>query len=88
MQENKPDSRNSTISLNGKLSGKESACQCRRHRFDPWSGRAHKMQSNKALACAIITEARALEPVLSNKRRYCNEKHVHAKKRVAPTGYN
>ena len=21
------------------LSGKESACQCRRHRFDPWSGK-------------------------------------------------
>ena len=76
MQENKPDSRNSTISLNRKLSGKEFACQCRRQRFDPSSGRAHKMQSNKALACAIITVAHTLEPALCNKRRYCNEKHV------------
>ena len=76
-QENKPDSRNSTIALNRKLSGKESACQCRRHRFDPWSGRAHKTQSNKALPCGISTEAHALEPLLSNKRKYCNEKHVH-----------
>ena len=28
------------------LSGKESACQCRRHGYDPWSRRFHKPQSN------------------------------------------
>ena len=25
--------------LSGWLSGKESACQCRRHGFDPWTGK-------------------------------------------------
>ena len=32
------------------LSGKESACQCRRHRCDPWSRRFHKPQSNQVCA--------------------------------------
>ena len=30
------------------LSGKESACQCRRHQFNPDLGRSHMPQSNGA----------------------------------------
>ena len=33
------------------LSGKQAACQCQRHGFDPWSGKIpHVVQSNKAHA--------------------------------------
>ena len=37
------------------LSDKESACQCRRHRFDPWSGKIpHAME--QLSPCATTTE--------------------------------
>lgn len=40
------------------LSGKESACYCRRRRFDPSTGGSHMPRSNKAR----IVEPNALEP--------------------------
>ena len=42
-----------------RFNGKESACQCRRHRFDPWSGKnPHAMGATKPMhhsywACAL-----------------------------------
>ena len=39
------------------LNGKESSCQCRRHIFDPWSGRSHAFEQ---LSPYITT----IEPVL------------------------
>ena len=30
------------------LSGKESACQCRRHLFYPWLGRSHVLRNNQS----------------------------------------
>ena len=37
------------------LSDKESACQCRRHRFDPWSGKIlHAVE--QLSPCATTTE--------------------------------
>ena len=35
------------------FSGKESTCQCRRNRFNPWSGRSHMLWSNSACACEL-----------------------------------
>ena len=49
----------SLIGLPGWLSGKESSCQCRRHGFDPWSGkistshRATKPACHSCWACAL-----------------------------------
>ena len=42
------------------LSGKESTCQCRRHRFDPWSGKIpHAVEQ-------LSSWATTLEPVLQS----------------------
>ena len=43
------------------LSGKKSACQCRRHRFDHWSGGSHIPWSSWAHAWATTIEP-VLEP--------------------------
>ena len=56
------------------LSGKESACQCRRHRFDPWSGRIPHA-SEQLIVCHNYW-ACALEPMVP-KRSQCNEKPTH-----------
>ena len=37
------------------LSGKESACQCRRHRFDPWSQKVPHTMEQLSL-CVTTTE--------------------------------
>ena len=55
------------------LSGKESACQCRRHTFDPWSRRippAVEQQSHNSRACA-------LEPRNNTKPTCCNYWNPH-----------
>ena len=60
---------------------KPHSCQCRRHRFDPWSEKNPHATEQLSL-CNAITEPschnyrspRALEPVLSKKRGYHNEK--------------
>ena len=61
------------------LSGKESTCQCRRHRFNPWSRKtphccgAAKTVYHNCWACArtqesqLLEEPRNLEPSLWNK---------------------
>ena len=40
----------------GWLSGKESTCQCRRHRFDTWSGKIPHAKEKLSL-CAITMES-------------------------------
>ena len=58
------------------LSGKESACQCRRHGFDPWSGKI--LHAREQLSLWATTT----EPVL------CNEKPAHSTWRVASAQHN
>ena len=48
-------------------SGWESACQCRGHGFEPWSGRIPHATEQLG-PWATITEPARLEPVLHNKR--------------------
>ena len=48
-------------------SGWESACQCKGHGFEPWSGRIPHAAERLGL-WATITEPARLEPVLCNKR--------------------
>ena len=43
------------IGLPWQLSGKESACQCRRHRFNPRSGKIPHAPEQLSL-CALISE--------------------------------
>ena len=48
-------------------SGWESACQCRAHRLEPWSGKIPHAAEQLG-PWATITEPARLEPVLRNKR--------------------
>ena len=58
------------------LNGEGSACQCRRHRFDPWFPKIpHAME--QLSPGDIATEPERLEPVLRNERSHCNEKPAH-----------
>ena len=60
------------------VSGKEFTCQCRRHRFDPWSTKIpHAAEHNSWVqepGNHDYWSPYALEPVLPNKRSHRNEK--------------
>ena len=57
-------------------SGWESACQCRGHGFEPWSGKIpHAAEQLGQWATA--TEPARLEPVLRNKRGRDSERPMH-----------
>ena len=57
-------------------SGWESACQCRAHGFEPWSGKIPHAAERLGL-WATITEPARLEPVLRNKRGRDSERPAH-----------
>ena len=57
-------------------SGWESACQCREHGFEPWSGKIpHAVE--KLGPWATIAEPACLEPVLRSGRGRDNERPAH-----------
>ena len=60
------------------LSGQESSCQYRRHKFDPWSGKMSHARE-QLTPVATSTEPRALEP----QRSHRNEKPVRHNSRKA-----
>ena len=57
-------------------SGWESACRCRGHGFEPWSGRIPHA-AEQLRPWATITEPARLEPVLHNKRGRYSERPAH-----------
>ena len=57
-------------------SGWESACRCRGHGFEPWSGKIPHAAEQLG-PCATTTEPARLEPVLHNKRGRDGERPVH-----------
>ena len=57
-------------------SGWESACQCRGHRFKPWSGKIPHAAEQLG-PWATTTEPARLEPVLCNKRGHDSERPAH-----------
>ena len=57
-------------------SGWESACQCRGHGFESWSGRIPHAAEQLG-PWATTTEPARLEPVLRNKRGHDSERPVH-----------
>ena len=57
-------------------SGWESACQCRGHGFEPWSGKIPHAAEQLG-PWATNTEPACLEPVLHNKRGRDSERPVH-----------
>ena len=57
-------------------SGWESACQCRGHGFEPWSGKIPHA-TEQLSPWATITEPARLEPVLRNKRGRDGERPAH-----------
>ena len=56
--------------------GWESACQCRGHEFEPWSGKIPHAAEQLG-PWATITEPAHLEPVLHNKRGRDSERPAH-----------
>ena len=64
-------------------SGWESACQCRGHGFEPWSGRIPHAAEQLG-PWATITEPARLEPVLHNKRGRDNERPAHRNEEWPP----
>ena len=57
-------------------SGWESACQCRGHGFEPWSGKIPHA-TERLGPWATTTEPAHLEPVLRNKRGHNSERPAH-----------
>ena len=76
-----------TLGLPWWRSGWESACQCRGHGFEPWSGKIpHAME--QLGPWATTTEPARLEPVLRNKRGRDSERPRAPRQRVAPACRN
>ena len=68
-------------------SGWESACQCRGHGFEPWSGKIPHAAEQLGL-WATITEPACREPVLRNKRGRNSERPAHHDEEWPPTCRN
>ena len=64
-------------------SGWESACQCRGHGFEPWSGKIPHVAEQLG-PWATITEPAHLEPVLHNKRGRDSDRPVHHDEEWSP----
>ena len=64
-------------------SGWESACQCRGHAFEPWSGKIPHAAEQLG-PWATITEPVRLEPVLRNKRSRDSERPTHCDEEWPP----
>ena len=64
-------------------SGWESACQCKGHRFEPWSGKIPHAAEQLG-PWATTTEPARLEPVLRNKRGRDSERPAHREEEWPP----
>ena len=64
-------------------SGWESACQCRGHGFEPWSGKIPHA-TERLGPWATVTEPVCLEPVLRNKRGRDSERPAHRDEEWSP----
>ena len=64
-------------------SGWESACQCRGHGFEPWSGKIPHAVEQLGL-WATTTEPAHLEPMLRNKRGRDSERPAHRNEEWPP----
>ena len=64
-------------------SGWESACRCRRHGFEPWSGKIPHAAEQLG-RWATTTEPAHLEPVLCNKRGHDSERPAHCDEEWPP----
>ena len=68
--------KNRDLGLPWWCSGWESACQCRGHGFEPWSGKIPHAAEQLG-PWATITDPARLEPVLRNKRGCDSERPAH-----------
>ena len=64
-------------------SGWESACQCRGHGFEPWSGKIPRATEQLRL-CATTADPARLEPVLRNERGCHGERPAHCDEEWPP----
>ena len=77
------DIKMSIVGLPWWRSGWESACQCRGHRFEPWSGKIPHAAGQLG-PWATITEPARLEPELRNKRGRNNARPAHRDEEWSP----
>ena len=75
--------KNGWIGLPWWRSGWESACQCRGHGFEPWSGKIPHA-AERLGPWATIAEPVRLEPVLHNKRGRDSERPAHCDEEWPP----
>ena len=75
-QKDRQNQKDETYGLPWWRSGWESACQCRAHGFEPWSGKIPHAAEQLG-PWATTTEPARLEPVLRNKRGRDSERPVH-----------
>ena len=75
--------KNSVPGLPWWRSGWESACQCRGHGFEPWSGKIPHAAEQLGL-WTTTTEPARLEPVLRNKRGRDSERPAHCDEEWPP----
>ena len=72
------------------LGGEESACQCRRHRFDPWSEKIPYAPEQLSPCTTTIEPVlwssgdATAEPMLHGRRSHCNERPVHHDQKRSP----
>ena len=77
------DVKNETFGLPWWRSGWESACQCRGHGFEPWSGKIPHATEQLG-PCATTTEPARVELVLLNKRGRDSERPAHSDEEWPP----
>ena len=70
----------STGRLPGWFSGKETACQCRRHGFNPWSGKIAQA-SEQQNPCATTIEPVPLSQELKWLKPFCTRAHALKKEK-------
>ena len=80
------------LGLSWWFSDKEYTCQCRRHGFDPRTGKIphdeEQLSAPQLLSlCPRAQEVQLLSPRAS-KSSHCSEKPVHRDERVAPADSN
>ena len=75
-KQNLHENKKQTLGLPWWCSGWESACQCSRHGFEPWSGKIPHAAEQLG-PWATTTETARLEPVPCNKRGRDSERPAH-----------
>ena len=59
------------------LNGKESACQCRRHRFNPWIGKIHQKRKWQPTLLFLPGKSHGQRRIAGYSPQSCKESDIH-----------